>query len=33
MSLPDNSSELKPLEKRLQDLENTLTRRFLWENR
>lgn len=32
MSLPDNSSELKPLEKRLQDLENTLTRRFLWEN-
>ena len=32
MTLPDNSKELKPLEKRLQDLENTLARRFLCEN-
>ena len=32
MTLPDDSKELKPLAKKLQDLEQTLTRRFLFES-
>jgi hypothetical protein len=32
MSLPDDSKELKPLAKKLQELEETLTRRFLFES-
>ena len=32
MSLPDDSKELKTLAKKLQDLEQTLTRRFLFES-
>lgn len=32
MTLPDDSEELEPLNKRIKDLENTLTRRFLFEN-
>lgn len=32
MSLPDDSKELKKLAKKLQDLEQTLTRRFLFES-
>lgn len=32
VSLPDDSKELKPLAKRLHELEEKLTRRFLFES-
>ena len=32
MTLPDDSKELKSLAKKLQELEETLTRRFLFES-
>ena len=32
MTLPDDSKELKTLAKKLQELEQTLTRRFLFES-
>lgn len=32
MLLPLESKEFEPLEKRLKELESTLSRRFLWEN-
>lgn len=32
MTLPDDSKELKALAKKLQELEETLTRRFLFES-
>lgn len=32
MTLPDDSKELKTLAKKLQDMEQTLTRRFLFES-
>lgn len=32
MTLSDDSKELKPLAKKLQELEETLTRRFLFES-
>ena len=32
MTLPDDSKELKVLAKKLQELEETLTRRFLFES-
>lgn len=32
MNLPDDSKELKVLAKKLQELEETLTRRFLFES-